>query len=253
MIAVSIVSHGHAPLVQALVPALLACPEVAQILVTRNLPEPLELPPDGRITLIDNPEPRGFGCNHNQAFRQCTQLLFCPLNPDIQLQGNPFPLLMAGLEQAGAVLAAPLVLNPRGQAEDSMRHFPTPFSLLRKAMGGDDGRYHCSPAQALVYPDWVAGMCMLFRSEAYARLGGFDEAYFLYYEDVDICARIRRQGLELVGVTGAVVIHDARRDSHRQWRYLRWHLASLARYLCRHWGRLPRSRVDGGEGGSGQR
>ncbi len=65
MIAVSIVSHAHGAMVVRLVSSLLEYPEVAQIIVTRNIPEMPELPADERITLIDNSAPKGFGVNHN--------------------------------------------------------------------------------------------------------------------------------------------------------------------------------------------
>lgn len=239
MIAVSIVSHGHGAMVERLAAALLACPEVAQLLVTRNIPEALALPADGRLQVIDNAAPKGFGANHNAAFAHCAQPFFCPLNPDIELDGNPFPALLAALERDGAALAAPLVRAPDGGVEDSIRHFPTPGGLLRKALGRGDGRYRLPADGADFHPEWVAGMFMLFRSDAYGRLGGFDEGYFLYYEDVDICVRLWRQGFKVLACPAVGVVHDARRDSRRSLRHLRWHLASMARYFRRHWGRLP--------------
>ena len=93
--------------------------------------------------------------------------------------------------------------------------------------------------QASFHPEWVAGMFMLFRSQDFARLGGFDEAFFLYYEDVDICVRAWKQGMKIVACPQVSVVHDARRDSHRSARHIRWHLASMVRYFFKHWGRLP--------------
>ena len=79
LISVSIVSHGHGAMVARLVHALLGFPEVAQILVTTNIPESLALPSSSRITLIDNPFPKGFGSNHNVAFKHCHQPFFFAL------------------------------------------------------------------------------------------------------------------------------------------------------------------------------
>lgn len=83
-------------------------------------------------------------------------------------------------------------------------------------------------------------MFMLFRSQDFERLGGFDERYFLYYEDVDICVRAGQQGMRVVACPKVSVVHDARRDSRRSFKHLRWHLASMVRFFWRHWGRLPR-------------
>ena len=72
---------------------------------------------------------------------------------------------------------------------------------------------------------------MLFPSGIFERLGGFDERYFLYYEDVDICGRLRLQGHEVVLCPQAKVTHHAQRTSHRSVRYLRWHLTSMLRFF----------------------
>ncbi len=241
MIAVSIVSHAHGAMVVRLVSSLLEYPEVAQIIVTRNIPEILELPADARITLIDNASPKGFGANHNAAFKHCCQPYFCPLNPDIELIADPFPQMLGLLERDESVaLAAPAVLSPSGALEDSVRYFPTIASLVRKLLSGADGRYSVTLGQPPFSPEWVAGMFMLFRSQNYSRLGGFDERFFLYYEDVDICVRAWKAGMGVVVCPSVTVVHDARRDSHRSFRHLRWHLTSMARYFLKHWGRLSR-------------
>ncbi len=222
-----------------LVGELLAFPEVSQIILTLNVPESVALPDDARVTLIVNAQPKGFGANHNAAFACCTQTFFCPLNPDIEFDRNPFPALSAALGDKRVALVAPLVRSPDGNIEDSMRHFPTPGSLLMKALGGSDGRYVVREGEANFSPEWVAGMFMLFRSRDFHDLGGFDERFFLYYEDVDICVRVWRKGMRILACPKAGVIHDARRDSRRSLRHLRWHLGSMARFLWKHRGRLP--------------
>lgn len=241
MIAVSIVSHGHGAMVGKLIGQLLDCPEVGRIILTRNIPEALELPQDERIVVIDNPVPKGFGANHNAAFARCKEAFFCPLNPDIELLENPFPLLLDAAKRSGATVLAPLVLSPAGGIEDSIRHFPTLRSLFSKLLGGYDGRYHLEKGQADFCPDWVAGMFVLFTSEAYAKLKGFDEGFFLYYEDVDICVRAWQQGQKVLVCPRVSVVHDARRASRRNWQHFRWHLASMGRYFLKHWWRLPRA------------
>ena len=84
-------------------------------------------------------------------------------------------------------------------------------------------------------------MFMLFRAEAFFRVGGFDEDFFLYYEDVDICTRLWKDGSRVLACPGAQVIHEARRASRRNVRYMRWHAASLLRYLGKYWLRLPKT------------
>jgi len=240
MIAVSIVSHGHGEMVGRLVRQLLAFPEVAQIILTLNVPESVALPDDARVTVIGNAAPKGFGANHNAAFAGCAQMFFCPLNPDIEFDRNPFPVLSAALGDKRVALVAPVVRSPDGKIEDSMRRFPTPGSLLMKALGGSDGRYVVREGQPEFAPEWVAGMFMLFRSRDFQDLGGFDERFFLYYEDVDICVRAWQKGMRILACPKVSVIHDARRDSRRSLRHLRWHLGSMARFLWKHRGQLPK-------------
>jgi GT2 family glycosyltransferase len=233
MIAISIVSHGHGAMVDRLISQLRHCPQVTRLILTRNIPESSEIVEDALVEIVENAAPKGFGTNHNAAFARCDEPFYCVLNPDIELKDNPFPALLQCLEDGEVGLVAPLILAPGGSVEDSARHFPTLWSLLRKALGGPDGRYAIEPGQPVVFPDWVAGMFMLFRSSVFARLGGFDEGYFLYYEDVDICDRTVRAGMKVALCPSVAAIHDARRDSHRSLRHLRWHLASMARYLCK--------------------
>lgn len=239
MIFVSIVSHGHGDMVDNLIQQLAACPEVSQIILTLNIPEPSALKPTDTLEIINNQTPAGFAANHNAAFKLCREPFFCVVNPDIKLVGNPFPALLASLTTNNTALAAPLVVAPGGTIEDSIRRFLTPFSLLAKAMGSSVGRYDVEPGQSTFYPEWIAGMFMLFRSESFSQVGGFDAGFFLYYEDVDICVRLWKSGAQIVACPTAGVIHAAQRESHRNWRFLRWHLASMARYFYKHLGRLP--------------
>jgi GT2 family glycosyltransferase len=74
---------------------------------------------------------------------------------------------------------------------------------------------------------------MLFRRDIFETAGGFDEGYYLYYEDVDLCARIRLAGFEVAQVTGTSVIHAAQRASHSSFRYARWHIRSMFRFFCK--------------------
>jgi len=240
-ITVSIVSHGHAHWVQPLVPHVLACPEVAHLILTRNIAEGIVLPSDSRLAIVDNAIAKGFGANHNSAFRECRTPYFCVLNPDVSWTENPFPGLLRCLETTRAAVAGPLVIGPDGVAADNLRRFPSLLSLMRKAVGGDDGRYQITPGAPCFLADWVAGMCMLFRSADFAALGGFDEAFFLYYEDVDICARLWGSGRSVAACPQSLITHSAQRASRRDTSHTRWHLASMAVYFWKHRGRLPRS------------
>jgi N-acetylglucosaminyl-diphospho-decaprenol L-rhamnosyltransferase len=187
------------------------------------------------VDLISNLHPRGFSTNHNAAFRH-GQLgrscgFFCVVNPDVRLNQNIFPLLLSVYRDAPKIgLVAPLVLNPAGGVEDSARPFPRPYTPILRAFGMRRAPLAMHSSERF-QPDWIAGMFMLFQASTFELIGGFDERYFLYYEDLDICARLRLAGLRVLVEPATAVIHIARRDSHRKLKYLLWHIRSAVRFF----------------------
>lgn len=243
LISISIVSHGQ----MALISDLLAdidyyCSDTSlEVLLTLNINERIEtnfaqfaFP----ILVIKNESPKGFGANHNQAFRLAGGDFFCVLNPDVRLSTNPFPFLCDTLSDPVIGVCAPLVLNSEGGVEDSARRFPTPLSLFKKIIWSKQEEDYKIDRE-IIFPDWVGGMFMLFRYSTFTELSGFDERYFLYYEDVDLCARLSILGMKVVLVSNTSVIHLAQRASHRNLKYMRWHISSMLRFfLSRNYWRL---------------
>ena len=243
VIDVSVVSHGHGHVVGKLVADLKSFPEIGRIIVTRNIADADGVVESDRVLLIQNVTPKGFGANHNAAFVNATATFFCVLNPDIEFRFNPFPALITSLYGCGASMLAPAVVNSTGSPEDSARYFPTVKQLVSKMFGWHDGRYALQPSQSTSPVDWVAGMFMLFRVEDFKAIGGFDEEFFLYYEDVDICARLWKTGRPVMICPQVQVVHDAQRASRKNLQFMKWHAASMARYFWKYWGRLPRKSV----------
>jgi N-acetylglucosaminyl-diphospho-decaprenol L-rhamnosyltransferase len=248
MITVSVVSHGHGAIVEELVMALSKLPEVSRIIVTHNIPELTTIGFSNKVEVIDNPVPKGFGVNHNAAFGLCKDEFFCVINPDICLPENPFPVLLDTLIKRDSAVVAPAALSLDGNIEDSARRFPTPLGLFIKFLGLDDGRYLYSVGDEVFAADWVGGMFMLFRADDFKLVSGFDEKFFLYYEDVDICARLWKARRSVLVCPQVQVIHNARRASRRDLRHMLWHLASMMRYFSRHLGRLPVVKTKEGQG-----
>lgn len=246
-ISISVVSHAQITLVAELLRGLEQhCSNSSfELILTLNQDETLPFVLDRfsyPVRLVRNISHQGFGANHNQAFRQASGRYFCVINPDIRLNSNPFAALLSCIEKSSAGVVAPLVMNENGGLEDSARRFPTPFRILCKFFGRGLAQDYVID-RAPVYPDWVGGMFMLFPRDVFERLGGFDERYFLYYEDVDICARLRLLGHEAVLCPQAAVVHHAQRRSHRNFRYLGWHLKSMVRFFLSPVYRRARSRL----------
>jgi len=236
LISLSIVSHLQGAMVNRLLKDMQrACPDTAlRVILTLNLPEKLPFRPEAfsfPVELIQNPRPLGFGANQNQAFRRASGTFFGVLNPDLRLPRNPFPLLCSALEgkkQMGVI--APGVEDEAKNIADNARRFPTPFRILKRILPGSLKPDY--PLAGRPIPvDWLAGLFLLFPSRLFTAIKGFDERYFMYCEDVDICARFRLAGYEVFWDPRISVIHQAQRHSHRRLKHLKWHVVSLLRFF----------------------
>ncbi len=224
-ITISIVSHGHGTAVRHLVAQLTALSAgcVDHVIVTHNLPCALLFPaPDGlpfRLTERVNNTPLGFGANHNHAFEYCKTEHFCILNPDITLDDEAlWPSLLACFDTVEVGCVYPVSLAPDGSLQDSERELVTPFGLLRRHAAG-------LPPRRV---DWVSAAFLMVSSEAWRSIGGFDERYHMYCEDVDFCLRLQLAGWTLVRAPISVV-HVGARQSRRKFQHLFWHIGSLLR------------------------
>lgn len=132
----------------------------------------------------------------------------------IRFNKDPFPPLFSCLQTPAIGMAAPVVISENGSIEDNARHFPTQLKILCKMFGKCNESDYAAKAET-IYPDRVGGMYILFRYEIFKKQCGFNQKFYLYYEDVDLCARMRLQGYEVALCPATTVIHEARRDSHR--------------------------------------
>jgi GT2 family glycosyltransferase len=234
-LSISIVSHNQAELAKDLINDLSNLGDTlsAEILFTVNIDESIPFTPDDYhhpIEMIRNESPKGFGANHNLAFKRSRGRYFCVLNPDIRLVGDPFETLIRCLNETKGGVAAPRIINPKDEIENSARRFPTPISILKKALIGSSGLDYPEVAKAYK-PDWIGGMFMLFARTSFEAVQGFDEGYFLYYEDVDICARLKMKDLPVIYCSDVKAIHDGRAESHHNLKYAQWHLRSMVRFF----------------------
>jgi N-acetylglucosaminyl-diphospho-decaprenol L-rhamnosyltransferase len=232
---ISIVSHGHGPLLGQVLRdlSLQTVRDRLNVVVTLNLAdEPFDASGyDGlRIQVLRNPIPRGFGANHNAAFSRCDDEWFLIVNPDVRLPDvSAIEKLLATSGDAGGKpgMIAPRIMNSAGGREDSVRPNLSLGSLLGRVVGGRREALATTSTRAGRPFFWVAGMFVVASSDAFRAVGGFDERFFLYCEDYDLCARLYLSGRCIVVREDVVVIHDAQRDSRRSRRYLKWHMESL--------------------------
>lgn len=234
-LSLSIVSHGQGQLIANLLEdARTFSGPTFEIVLTLNISEDksfLTKFTDLPITLIENPHPKGFGDNHNTAFKHSRGNIFVVVNPDIRAPHLNLSTLTALAARAKLGACAPKVLSATGTIEDSARQFPTFARLLSRVVLRRQGPDYNLSGPGTVEVDWVAGMFVAFPRAAYEAVGGFDTRYFMYMEDADICRRLRRRGYSILMDGSTSVVHDARRASRRSVRHLSWHVRSALRFL----------------------
>ncbi len=170
------------------------------------------------VTLMPLPVNLGYGAAANQGIRACDAEFVLLLNSDTRVHGGALQALEVYFEQhPGAGIVGPRLLNPDGTLQASCYPEPTPLHvLLEESTLGRWVRYippmrerylrTWSHSQPRVVP-WVLGAALAIRRRAFDSVRGFDESFFLYWEEVDLCYRLGRAGWEIHFAPGAVVTH----------------------------------------------
>lgn len=234
--AISVVSHGHGATVARVLGDLHAqlASTPHEFILTLNagedaafvsgLPQTLR----SRLQIIRNARTRGFGANHNAALRDRNADFILIADPDLSAPEPIFAGIEAALAEPRTGIVAPVAITTAGVPEDNGRSVVTPLGLIRRRFGGRH-RDRCAIGQGAVEVDWLAGLCLAMRAETFARLGGFDEHYYMYCEDVDLSLRARALDLDVLLLSDLRVVHPAHRRTLRSLQHLRWHVASLLR------------------------
>ncbi|OGO15690.1 MAG: hypothetical protein A2Z14_06555 [Chloroflexi bacterium RBG_16_48_8] len=234
-VSISIVSHGQTTLVDRLLKNLDQHHEGVEleVILTENIPPQFSIVNETRnygVRWILNPTPRGLAANHNQAFTSSKGDFFCLVNPDVVLVENVFPRLIADIKDGLGEITAPLITNNAGIVQDSFRALPTPKKLFKRIFLSN-GFHLPNVEEKFLYPDWIAGIFLCMHRDTFQQLGGMDEKYYLYFEDVDFCCRARLAGMRVMLDTRVRAIHEAGRHSRRDLRYFLMHVRSAGRFF----------------------
>ncbi len=197
--------------------------------------------------LLVNPANRGFAAALNQGLRSTTGTYVLWLNPDTELLDNGLVTLLDYFESHPNIgILGPQMVNPDGARQLSVRSFPSyrtaffhRYALLTRLF--PENRYsrqylHSDwSSDAVQAVDWISGACLLHRRAVSEKLGGLDERFFMYCEDVDFCLGARRAGwstgyhpaarvLHHIGVSSRQAAGRMILERHRSmWRYYRKH------------------------------
>src|SRR6188472_275918 len=171
----------------------------------------------------------------NAGARRIRGDVFAVLNPDVQLDSaSAIPALARHFSEPAAGAVAPALRLPDGRLQDSARGVPTPGQLARRRLRGSDLGAVRSAKPVDVH--WVVAAFMLVRRAAFEEIGGFDEGYRLYFEDVDFCVRLWSAGWSVRLDPTVVVRHEHRAASRGSLlgRAFRQHLRSAGHFFARH-------------------
>jgi N-acetylglucosaminyl-diphospho-decaprenol L-rhamnosyltransferase len=195
--------------------------------------------------LIGNDSNLGFAAAANQGIRESSAPFVLLLNPDAEIISGTlggFVKLARDRPRAGAVGA--LVRDPDGSIYPSARKVPTIGEALGHAFLGPFLPNRFSRAYIMADWDrrsersveWVSGSCILLRREALDDVGLFDEGYFMFVEDVDLCTRLRRAGWDVLFSPELEVLHigGVSTGGYRSRRMTLEHSRSIYRYFVKH-------------------
>lgn len=168
----------------------------------------------------------GFAYGMNRGLEKATGDFLMIANPDL--------ILKQGLDKAIAFLGShseigaigPMIKDENGNVQDSARPYVTLSGWTRrqvKRVSRNDEQYDLSCIQTV---DWVIGACILMRRDAYSKVKGLDEHYFMYAEDLDVCTRIREAGYEVVYYPPMEVEYKGTRSARHSWKYTKVFLKS---------------------------
>jgi N-acetylglucosaminyl-diphospho-decaprenol L-rhamnosyltransferase len=218
---VIVVSHNTRADLEACLGALHAAPPgtLGRIVVVDNAsadgsPESVRRDWAG-VRLIALDRNIGFGAANNVAIRESQASLVLLLNSDAIAPPRAIDTLIERLTETGAVAAGPRLVDDQGRPEVSFGSMLSPWSeVVQRARVGAArrrgplaSRYIARLVSRERHVDWVTGACLLLRRQAALDAGLFDERYFMYEEDVDLCAALRARGGRILFTPRAEVVH----------------------------------------------
>jgi GT2 family glycosyltransferase len=179
----------------------------------------------------------GFGAGHNHIIKETKNQAKCylVLNPDVYLNGQDIPKILNFISTSDNIgLLSPKLINPDGSLQNICRNLPTPLDLILRRLGRPSIVDHHLNRDCIQAVPFIHGACFFFKPHLFEALGGFDERFFLYMEDVDICRRFNMDS-SVVYFPDVVAIHEHQRGSRKNIKLFFLHLNSAIKYFNK-WG-----------------
>ncbi len=215
VVSVIVVNYNAGPMLAACLGSVRRSPSVRQCIVVDNDSSDDSLAElDGGVEVVRNSENLGFARAVNIGLARARDPLVLLLNPDCIVFPGAVERLVNALDGCHrAALVGGLVVNPDGSEQRGCRrNEPTPARIARRMLSGGRGgngidRTDEPLPDGPVSVDAVSGAFMLIDRSLLAALGGMDPGYFLHFEDLDLCRRVRDAGREVLFVPGALSVH----------------------------------------------
>ena len=200
-----------------------------------------------KVQIIKSERNLGFGAGHNRVldFIKYNSDYHLVLNPDVSFDSGLLEKLVSKLEKEPEVsLIAPKVLFPNGKLQNSCRRYPSLFELLIRRLPlirplfistYKKGIYSDKDLEKPFYAEYLTGCFHLYRTKDLIQLGGFDERYFLYMEDVDICRKIDQSGKKKLYYPEVSINHVLKQESSKKLSLFIRHTISMMKYY-KKWG-----------------
>lgn len=197
------------------------------------------------ITLLHAGANLGYGAAANVGVASCDEPWVIVANPDIRFRAGAIDTLLEVTERwPRAAALGPRILTPDGRLYPSARELPRLGWGVGHAVLG--WLWPRNPWTAVYRREreepregrtgWLSGACLLVRREAFEAVSGFDQAYFMYFEDIDLCERLARQGWDVVYAPAATVEHHGGHATSRSRDTMsKAHHDSAYRYLSRRY------------------
>lgn len=181
---------------------------------------------------------RGFGAANNWAIEAATSQVIAIVNPDVRVEYDELRSMARYVADRRSIVA-PQLMNINGSDQPNGRGVPSMqnkvLNRIRPEIAARRGFHRIAHGAEVITPYWITGAVMIAATQTFRELKGFDERFFLYYEDLDMCIRARQAGigLELHGATRWT--HGWARDTVgfnlRGWQR---EIASVSRFYAKH-------------------
>lgn len=244
-IIIGIVSHGHYDYIvnnHELV-SIAEIPEVTVVIKDNMKDTKLEsYAKETGFVYLTTPKQLGFGANNNCIFNFSKKELlakgndwFIILNPDVEISLCEFKKLIVELNSTTDAFFTPDLYKDKDfiQTENSIRYFATYFDLFNPIKLKPINRpYNKSLLENKASVDWASGAFLCVTFQKFGEVNGFDDKYFMYYEDVDLCYRLKKSGTHLKFLKNVKAVHKGEYKNRSIFsKHFRWYLNSLFKFL----------------------